>query len=76
MLDRDDHGFALCPLIKKAKRGRPKVSRIRANYNTNSRVYNCSVCHQPGHNRSICPNKPKEHVRAQRACDLLVEGKY
>jgi hypothetical protein len=65
------------PPVKKAKRGRPKVARIRANYSTQKRTYNCSVCLQTGHNRRICPNQPVEHGRAQRVQDqLVVEGKY
>ena len=76
VLDQDNSGSVLRPPLKKAKRGRPKISRIRANYNTNSRVYNCSVCCQPGHNRRVCPNQPVEHGRAQRARDRLVEGEY
>jgi hypothetical protein len=66
------------PPVKKAKRGRPKVARIRANYHgTQKRIYNCSVCLQTGHNRRICPNQPVEHGRAQRAQDqLVIEGKY
>jgi hypothetical protein len=71
---RDDF---IRPPIKKAKRGRPKVARIRANYGVKKRIYNCSVCLQSGHNRRICPNQPVEHGRAQRARDrLVVEGKY
>jgi hypothetical protein len=66
---------ALLPPIKRAKRGRPKVARIRATYQENKRIYNCSVCHQSGHNRRVCPNQPIEHGRAQRARDQLVEGK-
>jgi hypothetical protein len=62
--------------IRKPKRGRPKVARIRATYRTETRVYYCSVCRQPGHNRRICPNQPAEHGRAQRARDQLVEGIY
>ena len=69
-------GDSIRPPVKKAKRGRPKVARIRANYGTQKRTYNCSVCLQPGHNRTICPNQPVEHGRAQRARDrLVVEGK-
>ena len=65
------------PPIKKAKRGRPKVSRIRTNYKIDKQVHLCSVCRQAGHNRRICPNQPVEHGRAQRARDrLVVEGKY
>jgi hypothetical protein len=65
--------------VKRAKRGRPKISRIRARQegqNSEKRIYNCSVCLQPGHNRRICPNQPVEHGRAQRARDRLVEGIY
>ena len=62
--------------IRKPKRGRPKVAQIRATYRTETRVYNCSVCLQPGHNRRICPNQPVGHGRAQRARHQLVEGKY
>jgi hypothetical protein len=66
----------LLPPIKKAKRGRPKVSRIRANYKIDKRINLCSVCRQPGHNRRVCPNQPIEHGRAQRARDqLIIEGK-
>ena len=70
------YGSVLGPPIKKAKRGRPKVSRIRANRSSETRIYNCSVCSQPGHNRRVCPNQPTEHGRAQRARDQLVEGEY
>ena len=67
----------LFPPIKRAKRGRPKVARIRANYKDKKREYHCSVCLQSGHNRRVCPNQPVEHGRAQRARDqLVVEGKY
>jgi hypothetical protein len=66
----------LLPPIKKAKRGRPKVARIRTNYKVDKHIYHCSVCQQPGHNRRICPNQPVEHGRAQRARDQLIEGKY
>jgi hypothetical protein len=70
-------GDSICPPVKRVKRGRPKVARIRANYGAEKRTYNCSVCLQRGHNRSICPNQPVEHGRAQRARDrLVVEGKY
>jgi hypothetical protein len=63
--------------VRKAKRGRPKVARIRATYSTEKRIYKCLVCLQSGHNRRICPNQPVEHGRAQRARDqLVVEGKY
>ena len=65
------------PPIKHAKRGRPKVTRIRANYNENTRIYHCSVCQQPGHNQRLYPNQPAKHRRAQRAQDqLIIEGKY
>ena len=67
---------ALLPPIKTAKRGRPKVARIRANYRALKRIYYCLVCRQPRHNRRVCPNQPVEHGRAQRARDqLIVEGK-
>ena len=69
-------GECIRPPVKKAKRGRPKVARIRANYGTEKRIYKCSVCLQSGHNRRICPNQPVEHGRAQRAQDKLVEGIY
>jgi hypothetical protein len=70
-------GHFIRPPVKKAKRGRPKVARIRANYGAEKRTYKCSVCLQSGHNRRICPNQPVEHGRAQRARDrLVVEGKY
>jgi hypothetical protein len=69
-------GDSIRPPVKRAKRGRPKVARIRANYGTEKRVYNCSVCLQPGHNRRICPNQPVEHGRAQRVRDQLIEGEY
>jgi hypothetical protein len=72
-------GDSIRPPVKKAKRGRPKIARIRANYSTGTekRIYKCSVCLQSGHNRRICPNQPVEHGRAQRALDrLVVEGKY
>jgi hypothetical protein len=70
-------GHFIRPPVKKAKRGRPKVARIRANYSAEKRTYSCSVCLQSGHNRRICPNQPVEHGRAQRARDqLVVEGKY
>jgi hypothetical protein len=67
-----DQGNLLRPPIKKAKRGRPKIARIRTNQDK-TRVYNCSTCRQPGHNRRICPNQPVEHGRAQRIQDQLVE---
>jgi hypothetical protein len=66
----------LLPPVKKAKRGRPKVARIRTNYKVDKHIYHCSVCQQPGHNRRICPNQPVEHGRAQRARDRLIEGKH
>jgi len=70
-------GDSIRPPVKRAKRGRPKVARIRANYGAEKRIYNCSVCLQSGHNRRICPNQPVEHGRAQRVRDrLVVEGKY
>jgi hypothetical protein len=75
----------ILPPIKRAKRGRPKVARIRANYRRDraegakKRVYSCSVCHQEGHNRRVCPNQPVEHGRAQKARDQEIidsdEGK-
>jgi hypothetical protein len=68
--------FEVLPPVKQAKRGRPKVARIRANYQVEKRVYLCTVCQQPGHNRRVCPNQPVNHGRAQRARDQLVEGKY
>jgi hypothetical protein len=65
------------PPIKRTKRGRPKIARIRAKYNENTRIYHCTVCRQPGHDRRLCPNQPVEHGRAQRARDqLIIEGKY
>ena len=73
---RDEAGQLVLPPIKRAKRGRPKVARIRPIYQENKRIYICSVCHQSGHNRRLCPNQPVEHGRAQRARDQLVEGKY
>jgi hypothetical protein len=74
---KDKANRQVLPPIKRAKRGRPKVARIRATYGTEKQIYNCSVCHQSGHNRRICPNQPVEHGRAQRARDqLVVEGKY
>ena len=70
-------GDSIRPPVKKAKRGRPKVTRIRANYGSEKRIYKCSVCLQSGHNRRICPNQPIEHGRAQRARDqLVVDGMY
>ena len=41
------------PPLKRAKRGRPKVARIRANYReeedrSQRRIYSCSVCNQVG----------------------------
>jgi hypothetical protein len=69
-------GDSIHPPVKRSKRGRPKVARIRANYGAEKRVYNCSVCLQPGNNRSVCPNQPIEHGRPQRARDQLIEGKY
>jgi hypothetical protein len=66
----------ILPPIKRVKRGRPKVARIRTNYREEARserrVYSCSVCHQSGHNRKVCPNQPAEHGRAQRAQDQLI----
>jgi hypothetical protein len=52
------------PPIKRAKRGRLKVARIRTNYKIDKRINLCSVCHQAGHNRRVCPNQPVEHGRA------------
>jgi hypothetical protein len=72
---KDEANQQVLPPIKRAKRGRPKVARIPATYQENKRGYNCSVCHQSGHNRRVCPNQPVEHGRAQRARDQLVEGK-
>jgi hypothetical protein len=72
---KDEANQQVLPPIKRVKRGRPKVARIRATYQENKRIYNCSVCHQSGHNRRVCPNQPVEHGRAQRARDKLVEGK-
>jgi hypothetical protein len=69
-------GDSIRPPVKRAKRGRPKVARIRANYGTEKRVYNCSVCLKPGHNRRIYPNQPVEHGRAQRVRDQLIKGTY
>jgi hypothetical protein len=71
-------GDFIRPPVKRVKRGRPKISRIRARQEGEGerRIYNCSVCLQPGHNRRICPNQPIEHGRAQRARDQLVEGEY
>ena len=69
-------GDFIYPPIKRLKRGRPKVARIRANYSTEKRTYNCSECLQPRHNRRVCPNQPVEHERAQRARDELVESMY
>lgn len=69
VLDQDN---ILRPPIKKAKRGRPKIARIRTNQEE-ARVYNCSICHQPGHTRRICSNQPVEHGRAQRVQDQLIE---
>lgn len=69
-------GDFIRPPVKRSKRGRPRIARIRANYGAETRVYNCSVCCQPGHNRRVCPNRPVEHGRAQRAQDRLIEGKY
>src|ERR1700704_285761 len=70
-------GDSIRPPVKKAKRGRPTIARVRANYSTKKCIYKCSVCLQSGHNRRICPNQPIEHGRAQRARDRLVaEGKY
>jgi hypothetical protein len=66
----------ILPPIKRAKRGRPKVARIRANYreedSSQRRAYTCSVCKQAGHSRRVCPNQPVEHGRAQRAQDQLI----
>jgi hypothetical protein len=69
-------GDSICPPVKKAKHGRPKVGCIRASYGTERRIYKCSVCLQSGHNRRICSNQPIEHGRAQRAQDKLVNGIY
>ena len=69
-------GDFIRPPIKRARRGRPKVARIRANYGAEKRTYNCSVCLQSGHSRRVCPNQPVEHGRAQRARDQLVQGEY
>lgn len=66
-------GNQLLPPIKKVKRGRPKTARIRTNYKLDKRITHCSICHQTGHNRRVCPNQPLEHGRAQRARDQLVE---
>jgi MULE transposase domain/SWIM zinc finger len=66
----------LLPPIKKAKRGRPKVARIRANYKIDKRIHCCSVCSQAGHNRRVCPNQPVEHGRAQKVRDQrIIDGK-
>jgi MULE transposase domain len=73
---RDNAGQQVLPPIKRPKRGRPKVARIRPTYQEEKRIYICSVCHQSGHNRRLCPNQPVEHGRAQRARDQLVEGRY
>jgi hypothetical protein len=62
VLDQDN---LLRPPIKKAKRGRPNIARIRTTQEE-TRVYNCSICRQPGHIRRIYPNQPVEHGRAQR----------
>lgn len=64
------------PPVKHTKRGRPKVARIRANYQAEKRIHLCSICQQPGHNRRICPNQPVSHGRAQRVRDQLVDGMY
>jgi hypothetical protein len=68
--------FEIFPPVKHAKRGRPKVARIRANYQVKKRIYLCTICRQPGHNRRVCPNQPVSHGRAQRARDQLINGKY
>jgi hypothetical protein len=73
---RNEADQEVLPPIKRAKRGRPKVARIRTTNQEDKRVYICSVCRQSGHNRRLCPNQPVEHGRAQRARDQLVEGKY
>lgn len=64
------------PPVKHKKRGRPKVARIRANYQAEKRIHLCSIWQQPEHNRRICPNQPVSHGRAQRVRDPLVEGMY
>ena len=69
-------GDSICPPVKKAKHGRPKVAHIQANYSTEKRIYKCSVCLQSRHNRRICPNQPVEHRQAQRAQDKLVDSIY
>jgi hypothetical protein len=61
---KDEANRQVLPPIKRAKRGRPKVARIRANYSAEKQIYNYSLCHQSRHNRRICPNKPVEHSRA------------
>lgn len=73
---RDEADQQMLAPIKRAKRGRPKVTRIRPTCKEDKRIYICSVCHQSGHNRRICPNQPVEHGRAQRARDRLIDGKY
>jgi hypothetical protein len=73
---RDEADQQVLPPIKRAKRGRPKVARIRPTYQEDKRIYICSVCRQSGHNRRLCPNQPVEHGRAQRARDQLVNGRY
>jgi hypothetical protein len=73
---RDEADQQMLPPIKRAKRGRLKVTRIRPTYKEDKRIYICPVCHQSGHNRRLCPNQPVEHGRAQRARDRLVDGKY
>jgi hypothetical protein len=62
----------LLPPIKKAKRGRPKVARIRANYKIDKHIHCCSVCSQAGHNRRVCPNQPVEYGRAQKVRDQRI----
>jgi hypothetical protein len=64
----------ILPPVKRIKRGRPKVTRIRATHKEKTRVYHCAVCQRPGHDRRLCPNQPVEHGRAQRARDQLLEG--
>ena len=71
-------GYSLAGLkapTKKRGRGRPSSSREKAPYETMSRRTNfCSICHNPGHKRTTCPQRGDEPKTPRRPSKCTLCG--
>jgi hypothetical protein len=70
-----EYSDSILPPEFRRQAGRPKTKRIRQQPqpHVSKREITCSSCGQKGHNKAICPNRPKDNGRAQRIQDIILD---